>query len=128
MNTKELDSKYIANTYARFPIVLERGKGSLVWDSEGREYIDMGSGIAVNAFGLADGQWMAAVTEQLGRLQHSSNPYYTVPDALLAEQLCERTGMKKVFFAIPAPRPTSAPSNVPANTPRTSTARISATR
>ena len=63
MNTKELDSKYIANTYARFPIVLERGKGSLVWDSEGREYIDMGSGIAVNAFGLADGQWMAAVTE-----------------------------------------------------------------
>ncbi|HIQ87546.1 MAG TPA: aspartate aminotransferase family protein [Candidatus Scatomorpha gallistercoris] len=98
MNTKELDSKYIANTYARFPIVLERGKGSLVWDSEGREYIDMGSGIAVNAFGLADGQWMAAVTEQLGRLQHSSNLYYTVPDALLAEQLCERTGMKKVFF------------------------------
>lgn len=98
MNTKELDSKYIANTYARFPIVLERGKGSLVWDSEGRECIDMGSGIAVNAFGLADGQWMAAVTEQLGRLQHSSNLYYTVPDALLAEQLCERTGMKKVFF------------------------------
>ena len=98
MNTKELDSKYIANTYARFPIVLERGKGSLVWDSEGREYIDMGSGIAVNAFGLADGQWMAAVTEQLGRLQHSSNLYYTVPDALLAEQLCERTGMKRVFF------------------------------
>ena len=98
MNTKELDSKYIANTYARFPIVLERGKGSLVWDSEGREYIDMGSGIAVNAFGLADGQWMAAVTEQLGRLQHTSNLYYTVPDALLAEQLCERTGMKKVFF------------------------------
>ena len=98
MNTKELDSKYIANTYARFPIVLESGKGSLVWDSEGREYIDMGSGIAVNAFGLADGQWMAAVTEQLGRLQHSSNLYYTVPDALLAEQLCERTGMKKVFF------------------------------
>lgn len=98
MNTKELDSKYIANTYARFPIVLERGKGSLVWDSEGREYIDMGSGIAVNAFGLADGQWKAAVTEQLGRLQHSSNLYYTVPDALLAEQLCERTGMKKVFF------------------------------
>ena len=98
MNTKELDSKYIANTYARFPIVLERGKGSLVWDSEGREYIDMGSGIAVNAFGLADGQWMAAVTEQLGRLQHSSNLYYTVPDALLAELLCERTDMKKVFF------------------------------
>ena len=58
----------------------------------------MGSGIAVNAFGLADEPWIAAVTAQLGKLQHSSNLYYTEPDALLAEQLCERTGMKKVFF------------------------------
>ena len=99
MTTKELDSKYIANTYVRFPIVLDHGKGSLVWDTEGKEYIDMGSGIAVNAFGLADEPWIAAVTAQLGKLQHSSNLYYTEPDALLAEQLCERTGMKKVFFA-----------------------------
>ena len=99
MTTKELDSKYIANTYARFPIVLEHGKGSLVWDTEGREYIDMGSGIAVNAFGLADSEWIAAVTAQLGKLQHVSNLYYSEPDALLAEQLCSRTGMKKVFFA-----------------------------
>ena len=99
MTTKELDSKYIANTYARFPIVLDHGKGSLVWDTEGKKYIDMGSGIAVNAFGLADEPWIAAVTAQLGKLQHSSNLYYTEPDALLAEQLCERTGMKKVFFA-----------------------------
>ena len=99
MTTKELDSKYIANTYVRFPIVLDHGKGLLVWDTEGKEYIDMGSGIAVNAFGLADEPWIAAVTAQLGKLQHSSNLYYTEPDALLAEQLCERTGMKKVFFA-----------------------------
>ena len=99
MTTKELDSKYIANTYARFPIVLEHGKGSLVWDTEGREYIDLGSGIAVNAFGLADSEWIAAVTAQLGKLQHVSNLYYSEPDALLAEQLCSRTGMKKVFFA-----------------------------
>ena len=99
MTTKELDSKYIANTYARFPIVLEHGKGSLIWDTEGREYIDMGSGIAVNAFGLADSEWIAAVTAQLGKLQHVSNLYYSEPDALLAEQLCSRTGMKKVFFA-----------------------------
>ena len=99
MTTKELDSKYIANTYARFPIVLEHGKGSLVWDTEGREYIDMGSGIAVNAFGLADSEWIAAVTAQLGKLQHVSNLSYSEPDALLAEQLCSRTGMKKVFFA-----------------------------
>ena len=99
MTTKELDGKYIANTYARFPIVLEHGKGSLVWDTDGREYIDMGSGIAVNAFGLADSEWIAAVTAQLGKLQHVSNLYYSEPDALLAEQLCSRTGMKKVFFA-----------------------------
>ena len=99
MTTKELDSKYIANTYARFPIVLEHGKGSLVWDTDGREYIDMGSGIAVNAFGLADSEWIAAVTAQLGKLQHVSTLYYSEPDALLAEQLCSRTGMKKVFFA-----------------------------
>ena len=99
MTIKELDSKYIANTYARFPVVLDHGKGSLVWDMDGKEYIDMGSGIAVNAFGLADEPWIAAVTAQLGKLQHSSNLYFTEPDALLAEQLCERTGMKKVFFA-----------------------------
>ena len=99
MTIKELDSKYIANTYARFPVVLDHGKGSLVWDTEGKEYIDMGSGIAVNAFGLADEPCIAAVTAQLGKLQHSSNLYFTEPDALLAEQLCGRTGMKKVFFA-----------------------------
>ena len=98
MNTKELDSKYIAGTYARFPIVLKEGRGSVVWDTEGKEYIDMGSGIAVNAFGIADHEWINAVTAQLGKLQHSSNLYYTEPGALLAEQLCTRTGMKKAFF------------------------------
>ena len=99
MNIKELDSRYIAGTYARFPVVLTYGSGSLVYDEDGREYIDMGSGIAVNAFGIADGKWISAVTAQLGRLQHSSNLYYTEPCALLAEQLCARTCMKKVFFA-----------------------------
>ena len=78
MNTKELDAKYIAGTYARFPVVLKEGKGSLVWDESGKEYIDMGSGIAVNAFGLADEPWIAAVTAQLGKLQHSSNLYLSL--------------------------------------------------
>ena len=99
MNTRELDAKYIAGTYARFPVVLTHGKGSVVWDEDGKEYIDMGSGIAVNAFGIADTEWISAVTAQLGKIQHSSNLYFTEPDALLAEQLCSRTGMKKVFFA-----------------------------
>ncbi len=95
----EQDRKYIANTYARFPIELVSGKGSLLFDAEGREYIDMGSGIAVNTFGIADESWISAVTDQLATLQHSSNLYYTEPCVRLAQTLCERTGMKKVFFS-----------------------------
>ena len=99
MNTKQIDSAYIANTYARFPLNLVRGKGSLVWDENGKEYIDLSTGIAVNTFGIADEQWAAAVSAQLGTLQHMSNLYYTDPCAKLAQLLCERTGMKKVFFS-----------------------------
>ena len=95
---KQIDKQYVANTYARFPVELVSGKGSLVYDENGKEYIDMGSGIGVTAFGIADDEWQAAVTAQLGKLQHMSNLYYTEPCALLAEALCEKTGMKKVFF------------------------------
>lgn len=98
MNIKQTDKKYVANTYARFPVEIVSGKGSLVYDETGKEYIDMGSGIGVTAFGIADDEWVKAVSEQLGRLQHMSNLYYTAPCALLAEQLCLKTGMKKVFF------------------------------
>lgn len=99
MNTVQLDQSYVAGTYARFPVVLDHGQGSLLWDEQGKEYIDLGSGIAVNAFGIADPVWQKAVTEQLGKLQHTSNLYYTAPCAQLAEELCLRTGMKKVFFS-----------------------------
>ena len=92
------DLAYIAGTYARFPVEIVRGKGAEVYDTEGKRYIDMGSGIAVNAFGVADDEWIAAVTEQLARVQHMSNLYYTEPCGKLAELLCTRTGMKKVFF------------------------------
>ena len=98
MNIKEMDKKYVANTYARFPVLLEHGSGSLVYDDAGKEYIDLGAGIAVTSFGIADSEWAAAVTAQLTKLQHCSNLYYTEPCALLAEKLCEATGMKKVFF------------------------------
>ena len=87
MNTKELDAKYIAGTYARFPVVLKEGKGALVRDESGKEYIDMGSGIAVNALGIADPAWAAAVSEQLGKLQHCSNLYFSEPCARLAAVL-----------------------------------------
>lgn len=96
---KTLDQTYIAGTYARFPVDLVSGSGSLVYDAAGKSYIDMGSGIGVTAFGVADPIWQAAVTEQLGKLQHTSNLYYTEPCVRLAELLCKRTGMKKVFFS-----------------------------
>ena len=95
---KALDSTYVAHTYGRFPVALVRGKGSLVWDENGKEYIDLGSGIAVNGFGIADDAWLGAVTRQLSQLPHASNLYYTEPCAKLAQMLCERTGMKRVFF------------------------------
>ena len=99
MNTKELDNKYIAATYARFPIEITSGKGSALLDSEGKEYIDMGTGIAVNTFGCSDDEWIKAVTEQLAKFQHTSNLYYSSPSATLAEALCKKTDMKKVFFS-----------------------------
>lgn len=99
MNIKELDSEFVAGTYGRFPIVLKSGKGSLVRDEDGNEYIDLGTGIAVNTFGVADEEWNNAVTAQLSKLAHTSNLYYSEPCARLAEMLCSRTGMKKVFFS-----------------------------
>lgn len=95
MNT---DKKYVANTYSRFPVEIISGKGSFVYDKKGKEYIDMGSGIGVNSFGLCDEEWKKAVITQLEKLQHMSNLYYTEPCAELAKILCEKTGMKKVFF------------------------------
>lgn len=95
---KEGAGKYLANTYGRFDLVLERGKGATVLDAEGKEYIDLGSGIGVNSLGFADEGWVREVTKQLGKLAHSSNLYYTAPCVQLAEALCTRTGMQKVFF------------------------------
>lgn len=99
MEIKEIDKKYIANTYKRFDVVLEKGKGSIVYDNAGKKYIDLGGGIAVNIFGIGDEQWKAAVIKQLNTLTHTSNLYFTEPQALLAQKLCEKTGMKKVFFS-----------------------------
>lgn len=99
MNLKEADKKYIANTYARFPLEIVSGKGALCYDEQGREYIDLGSGIAVNSFGFSDEKWAEAVSKQANKLQHTSNLYYTEPCVNLAKALCEKTGMKKVFFS-----------------------------
>lgn len=98
LNIKSIDQEYVAGTYGRFPIELVSGKGSLVYDANGKEYIDMGSGIGVTAFGLCDDEWVKATSNQLMKLQHMSNLYYTEPCAKLAQLLCEKTGFKKVFF------------------------------
>lgn len=99
MDIIQTDKQYIANTYARFPLQITSGHGSRVYDAEGKEYIDLGTGIAVNAFGVADGEWKSAVMAQLDKIQHVSNLYYSEPCALLAKELCTRTGMDKVFFS-----------------------------
>lgn len=99
MNVFERDKEYIANTYNRFPVCITHGKGSLLYGDDGKKYIDLGAGIAVNTFGTADEEWLAAVTKQLGLFAHTSNLYYSEPCTLAAEMLCKRTGMKKVFFS-----------------------------
>ncbi|MBQ7202428.1 MAG: aspartate aminotransferase family protein [Eubacterium sp.] len=99
MTTKELDNEYIAHSYGRFDVCLKEGKGSTLYDEDGKKYIDFGSGIGVTAFGICDDEWKKAVTAQLDMLQHTSNLYYTAPCTELAKLLCEKSGMKKVFFA-----------------------------
>ena len=90
MNTKELDKEFIAHTYGRFDVVLKEGKGSTLYDENGKKYIDFGSGIGVTAFGIGDDEWKKAIEEQLDKLQHVSNLYYTEPCTKLAELLCEK--------------------------------------
>ncbi len=95
---KQKDQEFVANTYARFPVTIVSGKGSEVYDDQGKRYIDMGSGIGVTSFGVSDPIWVDAVKKQLDKLNHMSNLYYTEPCVILAEMLCKKSGMKKVFF------------------------------
>ncbi|MEG1535358.1 MAG: acetylornithine/succinylornithine family transaminase [Clostridia bacterium] len=98
MEINEKSELYLCNTYAR-NLTLDHGKGSELWDCDGKRYIDFSSGIAVNSFGVSDQLWANAITAQAQKLQHTSNLYYSAPAANLAEQLCLRTGMSKVFFS-----------------------------
>ena len=98
MSIQTTDQQYIAPTYKRYDLAIVKGEGALCWDDSGRQYIDLTSGIGVNAFGYCDPEWAQAVARQAQLLQHTSNLYYTAPCAYLAEILCTRTGMSKVFF------------------------------
>jgi len=93
------DAEHVANTYARFPVAIVRGQNARCWDESGKEYIDLTSGIGVNALGFADPRWADAVSGQLRTLQHASNLIHTLPCIEVAEILCARAAMKKVFFS-----------------------------
>ena len=101
MNTQAIiarDDANVLHTYGRSPIALVEGRGMYARDAEGREYLDFTSGIGVNALGFCHPAWVAAVSAQAARLQHTSNLYYTEPCGALAEELCRRTGLDAVFF------------------------------
>ena len=98
-NTKELDKQYIANTYTRQDVTFVKGKGSYLYDDKGKRYIDFGAGIAVNGLGHNNKQWVDATTKQITMLAHASNLYYTEPMSILAKKICDRTGLRKIFFA-----------------------------
>ncbi|MEG0275212.1 MAG: aminotransferase class III-fold pyridoxal phosphate-dependent enzyme, partial [Longicatena sp.] len=99
MSIKDIDTTYIAGTYARYDVVLTHGKNALVYDETGKEYIDCTAGIGVNSLGFANKEWVDAVCKQASELAHVSNLYYTTPGATLAKTLCEKSGMKRLFFA-----------------------------
>ncbi len=98
MDIVSLQKKYLANTYSPYPISLELGNGSLITDTDGRTYIDLGSGIGASVLGIGNSGWVETVTKQLKKLQHSSNLYCTESCARLAQALCQKSAMEKVFF------------------------------
>lgn len=95
---REKDRAYIQQTYSRYPVAIDHGKGATLWDTEGKAYIDFTSGLGVNALGYGNEQWTAAVAAQAGKLAHASNLFYTAPCVELAETLCIRSGMAAAFF------------------------------
>lgn len=101
MNTEQIKNQAdsaLMPTYAHFPVSLERGQGATIINSEGYEVIDFGSGIGVNALGFNNPAWIKAVTEQLTKIQHTSNLYYNSTVAKFASMLCEKTGFNRVFL------------------------------
>ena len=96
---KALTHQYVMNTYGRFDVAIDHGEGSRLYDPEGREYIDLTSGIGVTDLGYGYQPWVDAIAQQAKKLNHVSNLFYTEPSAKLAEILCKRTGMSNVFFA-----------------------------
>ena len=95
---KQLDDTYVMHTYGRFPVAFDHGKGATLFDVNGKSYIDLTSGIGVNCLGHDNPKLVDALTEQAHKLMHVSNLYYNEPCARAARLLCEKSGMKRVFF------------------------------
>jgi predicted acetylornithine/succinylornithine family transaminase len=95
----DLEREYLLQNYARYPLVLARGKGCHVYDVEGRRYLDFIAGIGVNALGHAHPRILAAIREQAGLLIHASNLYYNLYQGPLAKRLAEISGLQRTFFA-----------------------------
>ncbi len=94
----KLTTKYVAQTYGRFPIVLTKGKGTQVWDRSGNKYKDFVAGLAVDNLGHCHPEIVKAIREQAGKLLHVSNLYHIEPQSLLAEELCKHSFADKFFF------------------------------
>jgi predicted acetylornithine/succinylornithine family transaminase len=94
----KLTDKYVAQTYARYPIALVRGKGARVWDADGKEYLDFLAGIAVNSLGHCHPAVVRAIQQQSRKLLHVSNLYHILPQSELARELCRHSFADRVFF------------------------------
>ena len=95
---RENDARWVLGTYSRQPLHISHGDGAWIWDLDGKRYLDLTSGIAVNALGHADPLVVAAIHEQASRIAHASNLYFTELHGRMARILCERSGMDKAFF------------------------------
>jgi len=94
-----LDKQYVMQSYGRFPVAIHHGTGATLYDTEGKKYIDFAAGIGVLSIGSCHPKWIAAIEEQIRKLGHISNLFYSEPGTLLGEKLCRAAGMSNVFFA-----------------------------
>ncbi|MAL17095.1 MAG: aspartate aminotransferase family protein [Balneola sp.] len=95
---QQLEKQYHFQVYNRLPVTLSHGKGALVWDTDGNEYLDAFGGLAVNNLGHAHPKVVAAIKEQADKMLHASNFFYNEPQSLLAEKLAKLSGLDRVFF------------------------------
>src|SRR5689334_13681770 len=95
----ERERRFLLQTYNRYPLLLTKGKGVFLYDSEGRRYLDFVAGLGVNALGHAHPRIVKIIREQVARLIHISNLYYNEYQGLLAEKLCNLSGLDKAFFS-----------------------------